>query len=489
MFSIELCISYLLVLWIYFLWKRRKFYQLMLKVPGPMGYPLVGILHRCVGRNALLNEFAVEIEKRGPLWLSWFGPIPMFVVSDPQTIQDILTSPHAINKADIAYSVMEQIVGNGIVVIKDPLWTVHRKNLNPVFAHNVLLSFLPVFNDETALLLQELDALVGKGAQDVYAILKNFTLRITTQTTMGSEIKEDECYSSNSIMTSYENLFEAGTELTISPWLNNRLMSYFYGFVNIVKEENGRIRQRIKMLVDRKLNTDGISDNNNNIFIKRAIDLFKKKVFSYQDVVDECHTFVIAAFETTAMTIGYTLMQLAMYPQYQEKVYEEIKSAFPASGNFEVLYEDLLKLEYLDMVVHESMRLAPLIPIIARQLSQDLKLTNGVVLPKGLHTSISIFHTHRDKNIWGPEAEIYNPENCRAQNLQEKHSYAYIPFSKGKRNCIGWKYGLISLKITLIKLLRNYRFSTSFRAQDLILENNISLKFQNAPFLELERRP
>nr|XP_032294224.1 probable cytochrome P450 313a3 [Drosophila virilis] len=77
-------------------------------------------------------------------------------------------------------------------------------------------------------------------------------------------------------------------------------------------------------------------------------------------------------------------------------------------------------------------------------------------------------------------------ENCRGQNLQDN---AYIHFSKGKRNCIGWKYGLMSLKNALIKLLRNYGFSTSCRAQDLILEHNMTLKFQDAPFLELDRRP
>lgn len=152
---------------------------------------------------------------------------------------------------------------------------------------------------------------------------------------------------------------------------------------------------------------------------------------------DEANTIVFAAFETTALTITYTLMHLAMFPEYQQRVYEEILSVFPNTGDFEVTFEDLQKLEYLEIVLNETMRLMPPLPLTLRKMTEDVMLSNGVVLPKGLQTCISIFHTHRSKEIWGPDAHMFNPDNCLPRNLHDKHPYAFIPFLKGKRNCIG----------------------------------------------------
>ncbi|KAL7729731.1 hypothetical protein ACLKA6_014600 [Drosophila palustris] len=193
------------------------------------------------------------------------------------------------------------------------------------------------------------------------------------------------------------------------------------------------------MIIDIKLKDVSYNDKPGskcNTFVNLAIDQLRNRVFSYQDVEDEANTIVFAAFETTALTITYTLMLLAMFPEYQERVYEEIISVFPNTGDFEVSFEDIQKLEYLDMVINESMRLMPAIPLTLRKLIQDVKLSNGVELPKGLEFCISIFHTHRSKEIWGPEAHKFNPDNCLPRNLQDKHPYALIPFLKGKRNCI-----------------------------------------------------
>ena len=55
-------------------------------------------------------------------------------------------------------------------------------------------------------------------------------------------------------------------------------------------------------------------------------------------------------------------------------------------------------------------------------------------------------------------------------------------------NIIGWKYGLLSAKITLAKLLRNYRFSTSFKFEDLWYVEDITMKLKNYPHMAVEHR-
>lgn len=65
--------------------------------------------------------------------------------------------------------------------LTDPRWSVHRKLLNPTFGHKVLLSFLPIFNNETGTLLKQLDTLVDDGEKDLIPLLQAFTIGIATR--------------------------------------------------------------------------------------------------------------------------------------------------------------------------------------------------------------------------------------------------------------------------------------------------------------------
>lgn len=63
----------------------------------------------------------------------------------------------------------------------DPRWSIHRKLLNPAFGHKVLLSFLPIFNKETTLLLDKLKPLQDDGEKNLIPLLQSFTLGIATR--------------------------------------------------------------------------------------------------------------------------------------------------------------------------------------------------------------------------------------------------------------------------------------------------------------------
>jgi len=167
------------------------------------------------------------------------------------------------------------------------------------------------------------------------------------------------------------------------------------------------------------------------------MDLLKRGVFSRKDVESESNSIVIGAFETTAAALYSILIILSMFPIYQEKAFEEILSLFPDTGDFEVTYEDTQKMVYLDLIINEALRLIPTAPIVTRQTSQDVMLSNGVLIPKGVNILIDILNLHRSKRIWENDAETFNPEHFLPHNIRDKHPYAYIPFTKGKRMCIG----------------------------------------------------
>ncbi|KAH8311414.1 hypothetical protein KR044_006166 [Drosophila immigrans] len=490
MWFTNLLYAYIVILWMYFLWRRRSLYRVMFQLPGPIGYPILGSLHK-LWNNEGVNTLGNLMHKYGSSYLFWMGPTPMYIVRDPDLIQELLNSPNAINKSRLVYGVIQQLLGSGILTLDNPVWSKHRKVLNAAFGHNVLLNFMPIFNEESSSLVQEFDIFVDKGEKELLSRFQNFSLRTATQTTMGTEVKRENLYQSDILVKKYKSLFAAGVVLFLKPWTNINIIRPWSNSLKIVDESRSTIRSFLKKIIDEKLENDRKNNptkNGNITFVDVAIDQFRNRVFNYKNLEEEANTIVFGAFETTALTMTYTLMILAMFPEYQEKVFKEIKLVFPNIGDFEVTYEDIQKLEYLGMVINESMRLMPTFPITARKISKDLKLANGIVLPKGLEIGISILHTHRSKNVWGPDANIFNPDHFLPTNLQDKHPYAFLPFLKGKRTCIGSKYASILMKMTLAKMLRNYKFSTNYRFEDLVIVDYVTLKFKNLPGLQLERR-
>nr|XP_043067103.1 probable cytochrome P450 313a3 [Drosophila bipectinata] len=242
--------------------------------------------------------------------------------------------------------------------------------------------------------------------------------------------------------------------------------------------------------IDSKLNLESESSTvlSSNIVINRVKELYRKGEITLEEVKGEASGMILGAFETTALTVNHTLILLAMFPHHQELVFEELKEVFPAGGDFEVEYEDLQKLVYLDRVLNETLRLLPAVPISLRDVKEDLRLSNGVLVPKGVIMGIDIFNIHRNRDLWGHNADAFDPDRFLPDNIRQRHPYAFIPYSKGKRNCIGWRYAQISLKIALAKIVRNYSLRTSFWYEDLSFLDNVVIKLDKGPLLNFNRR-
>lgn len=96
---------------------------------------------------------------------------------------------------------------------------------------------------------------------------------------------------------------------------------------------------------------------------------------------------------------------------------------------------DFNKMQYLECVLKESLRLYPPVPFISRVCVEETHI-NGLVLPKGTEVHIHVYDIMRDpKHFSDPNS--FRPERFLPENTINRHPYAFIPFSAGSRNCIG----------------------------------------------------
>ncbi len=169
------------------------------------------------------------------------------------------------------------------------------------------------------------------------------------------------------------------------------------------------------------------------IFVDQLI--CNEEKFTEASIRDNLALLLLAGFETTANQAAHTILMLAMHPEVQEKVYREINDVF-GSNDVEFSGEVLNTLKYLDQVVRETMRMFPIIPMISRQLHDDMVL-DGHKIPSGTIIFMNIAALHRRKDIWGENSDEFDPEHFSIENSAKIHPYAFIPFSAGKRNCTG----------------------------------------------------
>ncbi|XP_068081654.1 cytochrome P450 6B4-like [Anabrus simplex] len=166
----------------------------------------------------------------------------------------------------------------------------------------------------------------------------------------------------------------------------------------------------------------------------------------------------MAGFETTSTTMSFCLHELAVNPDIQRRLQEEIDSTLLEYGG-KITYEAIQKMEYLDRVVSETLRKYPPVSILSRKCTLDYTIPGtNVRLDKGTRVIIPVFAIQRDSRYYS-EPEQFDPERFTEENKAQRHNCTYLPFGEGPRICIGMRFGLQQTKLGLVTLLSKFQFS------------------------------
>lgn len=241
------------------------------------------------------------------------------------------------------------------------------------------------------------------------------------------------------------------------------------------------LKERIQNI---KLDLEADKDVAPHILIDQILQNHEK--FYSHEVRDHILTF-ISAYETWGLALSHAMLMLAIHSEIQQKLFDEIDKVIKSD-------EDLKSstivngIEYLEMVQKEVFRMLPTVPIILRETLEDFEIEPGLIIPKGVNLLINIYALHRRKDIWGADADEFVPERFSKENSENRPPFSFLPFSSGPRICIGFKYSNVSLKITIIKLLKAFRFRTLMKMEDIRLKSFISLKLCSEHLMSIEMR-
>jgi cytochrome P450 len=179
--------------------------------------------------------------------------------------------------------------------------------------------------------------------------------------------------------------------------------------------------------------------------------------FSDEDIVNHMIFLLMAAHDTSTITMSSMAYHLARFPQWQEKARAESVAAAPPSGQ-SCDYDGVVGLEVLDHVMKESMRLCSPVPSLPRVAVRETSL-NGYRIPQGAFVTVSPFYNHHDPAYW-PDPTRFDPDRFGAGRREDhSHRMAFEPFGGGVHKCIGMHFAAIQVRAIFHELLRTYRWS------------------------------
>ncbi|XP_075213871.1 uncharacterized protein LOC142320081 [Lycorma delicatula] len=180
------------------------------------------------------------------------------------------------------------------------------------------------------------------------------------------------------------------------------------------------------------------------------------EIFTEDFIASQAFMFISGGSETTATVLSFVLFELAMNPELQIKVQQEISDVL-SSHDFN--YDAVKKMKYLEQFIYETLRLHPLLSVITRYCTKDYKIPGtDVVIEKGTLLNVPVLGFHKDPQYF-PNPEIFNPDHFK--NMEEIPKGVYFPFGHGPRICIAMRLAMLEMKIILASLLSHYTVELS----------------------------
>ncbi|CAG4937129.1 unnamed protein product [Colias eurytheme] len=465
---------YILILMMWygvFRYKRRRIYEMVSHVEAPRDdLPFFGVSLSLLGSSEgimkKLVEYSSMTTNASGVAKAWLGPFLFFMITDPASIEVVMKNyleKHSLHRF------LRFIFGNSLIFAPVAIWKPRRKIAVPAFSPKIISSFVNVFAEQSFKLAELLKPMAGTGKFQIWPHINAYNLDSVMETAMGVSLNAQE-NNNDPILIAINDAFKYTCERIFHPWLQpdwlyklfpqyKKLKNATDIIHNFTDEVIAKKKQKLKELDKGKTSekqTDYLLDKNITFLDLLISQSGGMNGYTNLELREEVFTFLVAATDTSAVTMGFALKLLGKYPEVQQKVYEELHAVF---GDSERLLErdDLPKLQYLERVIKETLRLYPSVPIIIRTTTEDSPLNDDIIFPKGAGVALSIYGVHRNPKVWGQDADCFNPDRFLPERIKGMHPCSFIPFSHGPRNCLGYQYAMTSIKTALSAILRRYK--------------------------------
>ncbi|KAI9430949.1 cytochrome P450 [Lactarius psammicola] len=438
------------------------------------------------------------------------------MLADPKAIKHILHTagyhyPKTVDRAQFS----KLITGNGIVGAQGQAHHRQRKVMSPAFSPSQMQTFLPLFHRTASKLVQRwkeviaadpsgqplvnvtgwfsrvaLD-IIGEGFARVSAAVTSranpqsqagfdfqFGSLDNTKNPFGMQDGDDDVFIDSTLYPGwYDIIFKETWRYIPGPLLEyvRYLPTREYrGFRLMLDNSREFSRGLIKQSTVKGDRNDILS-----VLLRANGSSNPKNRMDDSELVDQIATLVVAGHDTSAKSLTWYFYEIAKHPEAQVRIREEIALVRSRAVGEEFTMADLDSMVYTLATLKESMRLDPIVWLLARVASRDDILplafpittksgekTTSIPIKKGTRIDISTAAYNRLPDVWGEDANEWNPDRFLDPQRDFVEASSNIGlfgnlmgFSTGTRGCIGWRFSVLEMQIIILTLLENFEFS------------------------------
>nr|AUD09047.1 cytochrome P450 family 2 subfamily B [Neotoma albigula] len=439
--------------------------------PGPRPLPLLGNLLQ-MDRGGLLNSFMRIREKYGDVFTVHLGPRPVVMLYGTEAIREALVDQAEAFSGRGTIAVVEPIFRDyGVVFANGERWKALRR-FSLVTMRDFGMGKRSVeerIQEEAQCLVEEFRKSQGAPLDPTF-LFQCITANIICSIVFGERFDYKDrqflrllylFYQSFSLISSFSSqVFE----------LFSGFLKYFPGAHRRVFRNMQEVLNYIGQCVEKHQAT--LDPNSPRDFIDTYLLRMEKEKsnqhteFHHEDLLISVLSLFFAGTETTSTTLRYGFLLMLKYPHIAEKVQKEIDQVI-GSHRLPTL-EDRTKMPYTDAVIHEIQRFSDLIPIgVPHKVTKDT-LFRGYLLPKNTEVYAILSSALRDPQYF-EQPDTFNPDHFLDAKGALKKSEAFMPFSIGKRMCLGEGIARNELFLFFTTILQNFSLSSPVAPKDIEL--------------------
>ncbi|KAJ3696561.1 hypothetical protein LUZ61_000266 [Rhynchospora tenuis] len=452
--------SILILLLSSFLLKQRTASKDLRLPPGPWPLPIIGNLHCIIGSQTPHRALRDLSQQYGSLLLLQLGETPTVIASSIEASRGILAT-HDVKFASRPISPTMHILTAGGKAIGFSSYGEYWRHVRKICAVELLSnkrvqSFRSIREEEANNLVRNIYTAASScqliNLHEVFTMLAN---DITVKTVIGDKCKDPDVF-----VKELDNIVKLASGFSLvdlypSSWLL-RLSSRKL-------EEAKRCRERVYQFLDgiigqqrerKSTKGDGVSED----FLSVLLRIHDKDTEQIPLDIDNVKTIIgdifSAGSETTSTTLEWAMSELIRNHRVMKKAQSEVRELL--RGCTTINESDLVRLNYLHLVIKETLRLHPPLPLLLPRQCRETCRILEYDIPKGATVLVNVWAIGRDPKFW-EDPEEFKPERFATSNVDFRGTdFELLPFGSGRRMCPGISFGLANLELALTTLLYHF---------------------------------
>jgi len=378
--------------------------------------------------------------------------VTIYLPNEPDLIHRVLVSEaKAFPKNPILHEVLEPLLGESIFTTNGEIWRRQRELLTPSFEMVRISKVFDLMLDAADDMKQRLAAYDPNGYHDLDREMTFTTADIIFRTILSEKLTADE---GQKIVEAFITYQEESARLGMLKLFGiDRIVTRIRG--DKKRQQSGEtIRNALAKIIEPRykaaLQHKSVPSHDILSSLLKVIDERTGEPFSFKEILDQIAMLFLAGHETTASSLTWTLYLLALHPDIQTKVHDEIDRICTTE---QLNAEQVKSLHLTTNVFNEALRLYPPVSFMPRIAAKTTVMRNKTIKP-GDAVIVSPWLMHRNSRYW-KDPHRFDP--YRFDHPEKITKYTYFPFGLGPRICIGARFAMQEAPLLLSTILKHYR--------------------------------